>query len=220
MNNLRKVFEAISALLLLFALGCATAVKHTPLPGVQVHHGFLDRMGGGASAQLTSDTISAMNQFQWPLHSMQVTSGFGHRGSAYHEGIDLRARQGTPVYAVQGGTVVYANRTIRSYGNMIVLRHKGEVSTVYAHNSEILVRRGQAVQQGQIIARTGNTGRSRGPHLHFEIRSGLGALDPIQYIPHSIVMARPLAQSGAHLKHSGKIHTKFHSRLVAVADRR
>jgi murein DD-endopeptidase MepM/ murein hydrolase activator NlpD len=147
-----------------------------------------------SNTDLSPAALRAMNHFTSPLHSMQVTSSFGKRGNAYHEGVDLRALPGTPVYAVQAGKVLYANRRIRGYGNMIVLKHSSELSTIYAHNSKVLVRPGQIVKQGQIIARTGNTGRSHGPHLHFEIRSGLGAVDPIRYILKSYAMASHVSQ--------------------------
>jgi murein DD-endopeptidase MepM/ murein hydrolase activator NlpD len=130
-----------------------------------------------------------LNHFGWPLRTMRVTSFFGSRGQRYHQGLDLRALPGTPVYAAQEGQVLYANHRIRGYGNLIVIRHDAGLSSIYAHNSKILVKAGQRVRQGQLIGRTGNSGRSRGPHLHFEVRSGLGAIDPIRYIPGSYTIA-------------------------------
>ncbi|MEO5969806.1 MAG: M23 family metallopeptidase [Bdellovibrionia bacterium] len=194
MQEILRLRNHFAFILILFTTGCATAVTRTPQVGPQVHQGLLDRMGRFPSpVDLSPSTLRAMNHFKWPLRSMQVTSNFGQRGNTVHEGIDLRAMPGTPVYAVQAGKVLYANRKIRGYGNMIVLKHAGEISTIYAHNSKVLVRAGQAVKQGQIIAKSGNTGRSRGPHLHFEIRSGLGAIDPLQYIPRSYTAALPAA---------------------------
>lgn len=183
-------------LLLLLTTGCATALKHTPQAVPQVHLGFLDRIHHFRRVvDLSPATLREMNHFKWPLHSMRITSVFGYRGRAYHEGVDLRALPGTAVYAVQAGKVLYANGKIRGYGKMIVLKHAGEISTIYAHNSKVLVHAGQSVKQGQIIARTGNTGHSRGPHLHFEVRSGLGAIDPLRYIPRSYTLASSSSSS-------------------------
>ncbi len=191
---MKQILKAAGYLLflfmILFSVGCASGVLRTPQPLSQGRLGLLDRIGRlPVHVELSPVTLLAIHEFKWPLRSMRVTSNFGLRGSAYHEGIDLRAMPGTPVLAAQAGKVLYANRRIRGYGNMIVLKHQGQISTIYAHNSKILVRRGQMVRQGQVIARTGNTGRSRGPHLHFEIRSGLGAIDPMRYLPNSYAVA-------------------------------
>lgn len=125
----------------------------------------------------------ATEAWTWPLRTVKVTSSFGRRGSDMHEGVDLRARIGTTVYAVERGRVVYAGRKIRGYGKMVVIRHDSGLSSVYAHNSKILVRKGQKVKKGQRIALSGNTGRTRGPHLHFEVRYGVVAVDPSKLLP-------------------------------------
>jgi murein DD-endopeptidase MepM/ murein hydrolase activator NlpD len=117
-------------------------------------------------------------QFRWPLAEVTVTSGFGKRSEGFHEGIDLRAPAGTPVYAAEAGRVLYADRRISGYGKMVVIQHAGKVATVYAHNSKVLVRRGQKVSRGQKIAFSGETGHARGPHLHFEVRHSAAPVDP------------------------------------------
>ncbi len=124
-------------------------------------------------------------KWQWPLDQVQVTSTFGHRGKDFHEGIDLRAAKGTNVYAVDAGKVIYSGEKISGYGRLIVIRHAGGLASVYAHNSELRVRVGEQVYQGQKIAVSGNTGRSSGPHLHFEVRYGVLALDPMKILPDS-----------------------------------
>ena len=121
--------------------------------------------------------------FQWPVSSVEVTSIFGRRGRSVHEGIDLHAPTGTPVYASQAGVVLFAGSKIRGYGRMVVLRHHDKIATIYAHNSELLVHRGQSVNQGQQIAVSGATGHVSGPHVHFEIRRGMAALDPLKFLP-------------------------------------
>lgn len=125
----------------------------------------------------------AGSHLDWPLDSVEVTSTFGRRGRSFHEGIDLKAKQGTPVYAAQAGKVLYSGSKIRGYGRMVILRHNGAIATVYAHNSRLMVRKGEFVKKGQLIAMTGNTGHSSGPHLHFEVRRGYAAVDPLVEMP-------------------------------------
>jgi murein DD-endopeptidase MepM/ murein hydrolase activator NlpD len=121
----------------------------------------------------------------WPLSRVEVTSNFGQRGRQFHEGIDLRAPLGTPVYAAADGVVIYAGSRLRGYGNLVVIRHgQTGISTVYAHNSRLFVRRGQRVARGQKISLSGATGHVSGPHLHFEVRSGIAAVDPKQFLKH------------------------------------
>jgi murein DD-endopeptidase MepM/ murein hydrolase activator NlpD len=122
----------------------------------------------------------------WPLERVQITSPFGQRAHEFHEGVDLKAHLGTSVYSSHAGQVLYAGERIRGYGKMIVIRHSSGVATIYAHNSQLLVHRGQWVAQGVKIARSGNTGHSHGAHLHFEIRSGVAAIDPSAVITHAV----------------------------------
>lgn len=120
---------------------------------------------------------------EWPLRRVEITSAFGRRGREFHEGIDLRARPGTPVYASHAGQVLYSGERIRGYGEMIVLRHSSGLATIYAHNSKLVVHRGEWVRQGELIAYTGETGDARGPHLHFEVREGINAVNPLHFLP-------------------------------------
>ena len=120
---------------------------------------------------------------RWPLKQVEVTSGFGRRGSEFHEGVDLHAKTGTPVFAAQDGRVIYAGSKIRGYGRLIVIKHDHGISTVYAHNSKILVKHGDHVKLGQKIAISGKSGKVSGPHLHFEVRKGVAAVDPITVMP-------------------------------------
>jgi lipoprotein NlpD len=120
---------------------------------------------------------------RWPLAAPRVTSRFGRRWGRPHEGIDMAAPIGTPVYAAAAGTVLYSGDRVRGYGNMVVLKHSGGLVTVYAHNSVVLVKTGEAVAMGQEIARVGDTGRSTAPHLHFEVRRRDVPVDPIPFLP-------------------------------------
>jgi len=117
----------------------------------------------------------------WPIEGGKVFSNFGGRHGHFHEGVDIAASIGTPVYAAADGRVVYCDNSIRGYGNMIVIKHSGNLSTVYAHNSVNLVKEGDFVKKGDKIAEVGRTGKTTGPHLHFEVRAGKEAVDPLKY---------------------------------------
>ena len=108
----------------------------------------------------------------------QITSGFGQRGGNLHAGIDFGAPIGTPVYVARSGSVIAAGAA-SGFGQWVKLRHPGNITTVYGHISRWTVTVGQAVQAGQLIAYSGNEGRSTGPHLHFEVRVDDIAVDPI-----------------------------------------
>jgi murein DD-endopeptidase MepM/ murein hydrolase activator NlpD len=122
-------------------------------------------------------------RFRWPLEATAIGSPYGTRQGRLHEGIDLPAPIGTPVFAAGDGQVIYAGDGIRGYGNLIVLQHEGDLLTVYAHNSQLLVGQGDKVTAGQRIALVGQSGRATGPHLHFEVRSGQIPQDPVSYLP-------------------------------------
>jgi murein DD-endopeptidase MepM/ murein hydrolase activator NlpD len=132
-------------------------------------------------------TVGDCSQLSWPVQA-PVTSLFGARElrpghSERHLGIDLAVPSGTPVHAACDGVVAYAGTKLRGYGRLIILQH-GQLATVYAHNSELLVREGQSVVRGGLIARSGATGRVTAPHLHFEVRADGTARDPLEYLPH------------------------------------
>jgi murein DD-endopeptidase MepM/ murein hydrolase activator NlpD len=112
------------------------------------------------------EPVTAIN----PLKSFsRITSEFGRRGISFHRGIDLAAGSGTNIYAVLPGEVVLSAFS-RDYGNRVVIQHADNIQTVYAHNSSNVVKVGDVVTQGQLIAHVGTTGRSTGNHLHFEYR--------------------------------------------------
>jgi lipoprotein NlpD len=120
----------------------------------------------------------------WPVHG-EVTSGFGWRSGRPHEGIDINANYGAPVWAAAAGVVAFSGR-LGGYGNIVVVRHDEIYSTAYAHNKRNLVRRGERVERGQHIAevgKTGNASHARRPVLHFEVRRGETPRDPLRYLP-------------------------------------
>ncbi|MFH1726674.1 MAG: M23 family metallopeptidase [Elusimicrobiota bacterium] len=121
--------------------------------------------------------------WRWPLRAGVVSSEFGKRWGKRHHGIDIAADSGVPVFAAAPGKVLYAGDRIKGYGNVVILRHDQETTTLYAHNRSMKVKEGQRVKRGHVIATLGSTGRSTGPHVHFEIREGPRSIDPRKRLP-------------------------------------
>jgi LysM repeat protein len=119
--------------------------------------------------------------FIWPIEG-EVTSGFGMRHGQRHTGIDIDADSGDPIKAAHDGKVIYSGSKFKGYGNMIIIEHANDFTTIYAHNKENLVKEGEWVTQGQVIALVGKTGAASGSHLHFEIHLGDKPLDPLEYL--------------------------------------
>ena len=116
--------------------------------------------------------------YRWPLRAGIVSSEFGRRWGRRHDGIDIAADEGVPVLASAPGTVLYAGDGLRGYGNAVILRHDEKITTLYAHNQRLLVKKGQQVKAGEQIAALGSTGHSTGPHVHFEFRIKNKAVNP------------------------------------------
>jgi murein DD-endopeptidase MepM/ murein hydrolase activator NlpD len=127
-----------------------------------------------------ADSSPSASGFIWPV-SGPVTSGYGYRWGRLHEGIDIAVPSGTAVHASASGTVIVAG-WVGGYGNLVVVDHGGGIATAYGHNTSVAVGVGQAVAQGQVIAYSGSTGHSTGPHVHFEVRINGGAVDPLGYL--------------------------------------
>jgi murein DD-endopeptidase MepM/ murein hydrolase activator NlpD len=145
-------------------------------------------LGGEAAARARPEpSLPVSSALHWPA-SGRVTSGFGPRtdplsgAPSFHTGIDLAAAAGTLVYAAAPGRVVAAGSR-GGYGNVVVLDHGDGTQTLYAHNEALLVPVGATVEAGDPIARAGTTGRSTGPHLHFEVRRGGVPVDPRTFLP-------------------------------------
>lgn len=120
-------------------------------------------------------------RFLWPIKG-RLSSPFGIRNGRRHDGIDIAAKTGTPIIAADSGKVVFSGK-MRGYGNLVIVRHKDDFFTVYAHNNRNLVSKGNSVKKGQCIARVGRSGRATGPHLHFEVRNGQKARNPLFFLP-------------------------------------
>lgn len=134
-----------------------------------------------AVAEVVLRGTKAKPTYMFPVTNWNVTSNFGYRWGRLHAGTDVGVPQGTTVRASRGGQVVTAG-WVGGYGNCVIIDHGDGVSTRYGHLSQVLVSVGQYVDQGDQIALSGNTGRSTGPHLHFEIRINGEAVDPLPYL--------------------------------------
>ncbi len=132
------------------------------------------------SSVSTPIAVSGSGLLSWPV-SGPVTSGYGLRWGRMHEGIDIAVGSGTPVYAAAAGTVIYAG-WLGGYGNLVVVDHGNGLSTAYGHNSSLVSSVGQAVAAGEVIAYSGSTGHSTGPHVHFEVRVNGSPVDPLGYL--------------------------------------
>ena len=119
--------------------------------------------------------------FAWPLSGTVVTS-FGTVDGEIHDGIDIAAKLGSAVKAAADGKVIYSGGEIKSYGNMVIVKHAGAYSTIYAQNKSNTVKKGQTIKAGELIAYVGNSARNNRSLLHFEIRRGKDAVNPLQYL--------------------------------------
>jgi murein DD-endopeptidase MepM/ murein hydrolase activator NlpD len=137
-----------------------------------------DASEGGAKAEAPGGAAG----FRWPVRG-RVIAGFGPKPNGLqNDGINLAVPEGTPVKAADDGVVAYAGNELKGYGNLVLVRHSNGFVTAYAHASEIMVKRGDNVKRGQVIAKSGQTGNVTSPQLHFEIRKGATPVDPSQYL--------------------------------------
>ncbi|HBO85206.1 MAG TPA: hypothetical protein DD641_09645 [Deltaproteobacteria bacterium] len=121
-------------------------------------------------------------KFIWPVKG-EIVSPFGVRDGRKHDGIDISAPSGTDVIAADDGEIIYCGDGMRGYGNIIIIQHKDNFVTIYAHNKENLVKVADYVKKGDVIAKVGNTGNSSGYHLHFEVRKDRKPRNPVFFLP-------------------------------------
>ncbi len=122
------------------------------------------------------------SKFRWPVKGRIISQFGSKRNGARNDGINLAVPTGTSVKAAENGIVVYAGNELRGYGNLVLIRHARGWVTAYAHNSRLLVVRGKRVRRGEIVAKAGQSGSVTSPQLHFEIRKGAKAVDPVRYL--------------------------------------
>jgi murein DD-endopeptidase MepM/ murein hydrolase activator NlpD len=129
-----------------------------------------------------ADEPTGATGFRWPVRG-RVIAGFGPKPTGQqNDGINLAVPEGTPVKAADDGTVAYAGNELKGYGNLVLIRHANGFVTAYAHASELMVKRGDTVKRGQVIAKSGQTGNVTSPQLHFEVRKGATPVDPMQHL--------------------------------------
>jgi murein DD-endopeptidase MepM/ murein hydrolase activator NlpD len=133
------------------------------------------------AAKLAEGT-GAVPKFRWPANG-RVIAGYGPTTNGQqNDGINIALPENTPVKAAEDGVVAYAGNELKGYGNLVLVRHPNGYVTAYAHTKELLVKRGDQVKRGQVIARSGQTGNVNAPQLHFEIRKGASPLDPTRFL--------------------------------------
>ena len=131
-----------------------------------------------AGAPKTNASLPHGGRFPWPVRG-RVLAGYGvAAGGSHNDGINIAAPRGAPISAVDGGVVAYAGNELRGYGNLVLIKHADGWISAYAHCEELLVKRGDKVRRGQVIAKVGATGGVSEPQLHFELRRGKTPVDP------------------------------------------
>ena len=185
-KNKKSVLQISTALALLFLASCASVDKPS---------------NEEAPAHYPPVVRQTSPQFIWPVFGGTITRGYKKpksgkiknsrrwRKKHLHHGIDVADRKNTPIYAAHSGRVIHVGRDrlgFRGYGKLVVIKSEDrQWKTYYAHLNRFRVKYGQKVNKGQVIGLMGNTGRSRGTHLHFEIRKANQPIDPIDHLPYT-----------------------------------
>ena len=129
-----------------------------------------------------AEPAGSLQSFRWPVHG-RVIAGFGSKpNGTQNDGINIAVPEGTQVKAADDGVVAYAGNELKGYGNLVLVRHANGYVSAYANASELLVKRGDTIRRGQVIALSGQTGNVNSPQLHFEIRKGSTPVDPTKYL--------------------------------------
>ncbi len=125
-------------------------------------------------------------RWQWPVHGT-VTQPFGpQREGVANQGITIAAAEGTPIHAAQAGEVAFVGQNVRDYGNMVILRHGDGTLSAYSNARDVLVKKGEKVVGGSVIATVGKSGSAKAPQLHFAVREGEQAIDPLSKLPQQV----------------------------------
>ncbi|MGH7565844.1 MAG: M23 family metallopeptidase [Gemmatimonadota bacterium] len=202
--RIRKAALAASPLAAVVA--CAPVYSESAPPASRTEVGVREAFAASAADEHDREDsatnpalVRALEALVWPLAAdgaALLSSRYGDRihprggDERFHAGLDLRAPQGTPVYASADG-IVSASESSGAYGNMVIVDHAGGLQTLYAHHQRNLVRVGDAVRRGQPVALVGHTGNATGDHLHFEVRWNGGTVDPRTVLPLlSVTVAR------------------------------
>ncbi|HZP68954.1 MAG TPA: peptidoglycan DD-metalloendopeptidase family protein [Pseudolabrys sp.] len=157
-------------------------IKVASTAPVQTAHVAKEEPRTTESVVKTAEPSGAMPSFRWPVRG-RVIAGFGSKSNGtQNDGINLAVPEGTPVKAAEDGVVAYAGNELKGYGNLVLIRHANGYVSAYAHAKELLVKRGDTIKRGQVIAHAGQTGNVTSPQLHFEIRKGSTPVDPTQFL--------------------------------------
>ena len=124
----------------------------------------------------------AGGRFAWPIKGPILSSFGAKKGGLYNDGINIAAKRGDKVRAAENGVVAYAGNELRGFGNLLLIRHQGGWMTAYAHTDKLLVKRGQTVKRAQVIGYAGSSGSVAKPQVHFEIRKGSRAVNPLRFL--------------------------------------
>ena len=143
---------------------------------------YIEDLGSSGAKPVKIEPGKIRGRFVWPVRGA-IIRRFDRSRQNRHDGIDIAAPLGTPVKSADSGKVIYSGNEIKGYGNIIIIKHGPIFSSVYAHNAENLVREGDLVKRGQMIARVGQTGRAHQAHLHFQIRNHSRPMDPLVVLP-------------------------------------
>ena len=138
----------------------------------------VDDPGSDSSTKATDATPG----FRWPARG-RIIAGFGPKPNGQqNDGIDVAVPENTPIKAAEDGVVAYAGSELKGYGNLVLVRHPNGYVTAYAHAKELLVKRGDPIKRGEVIAKSGQTGNVEVPELHFEVRKGTVPVDPMPFL--------------------------------------
>jgi murein DD-endopeptidase MepM/ murein hydrolase activator NlpD len=129
-----------------------------------------------------AEATGALPTFRWPVRGRVIAAYGANTNGKSNDGINVAVPEGTPVKAAEDGLVTYAGNELKGYGNLILVRHSNGYVTAYAHASELLVKRGDTIKRGQVIAKSGQSGEVGSPQLHFEIRKGSTPVDPLHFL--------------------------------------
>jgi murein DD-endopeptidase MepM/ murein hydrolase activator NlpD len=129
-----------------------------------------------------AEATGALPTFRWPVRGKVITAYGAKANGKSNDGINLAVPEGTPIKAADDGVVTYSGNELKSYGNLVLVKHPNGYVTAYAHASELLVKRGDTIKRGQVIAKSGQSGEVQSPQLHFEIRKGQSPVDPLQFL--------------------------------------
>jgi murein DD-endopeptidase MepM/ murein hydrolase activator NlpD len=159
----------------------SVAIPTAKVPALK-HTSIMAKVSSKAKA-VSAPPARTGKGFLWPVKGKVLSSYGGKSEGLQNDGINIAAPRGAPVRAAENGIVAYSGNELRGFGNLLLLKHSGGWITAYAHNDMLLVKRGDKIKKGQTIAKVGSSGSVQKPQLHFELRKGKKAIDPIKYLP-------------------------------------